>query len=352
MHGEMGAESSSIRIVNYSSYSVVALNSDTEHVVYTGLSHQYSFPCDVRLHSGQKLSLEKSGESSEVLSRAQKAITRTNEGNIEVLIFNSDGGFSPKINRDLLRYIRLTNTYNFTSQKYGGYTGIVAARSCSKSVWTLDRMLPPCEAVKVNGGKLCIGGAVLDVFFSGVDFSSCIKDKSEPRYKLIRNQSTRSVEVGSDGMFATNRPVPPAFMFTSIKLPYLFDDLVKIDGEFFPFPVNGERFVGGFILSSEEWEENDQYRAGDIRDDPRWCLALCNNSSSKLTVTLKSGKQKIVDTGVFAEYRDVTEIKTPNGSPLGYLTAVGEARCGACLFTVTQKDSTTVRIDVCDVIGG
>ena len=348
----MGAESSSVRIVNYSAFHVIALNMDRKHPVYTGTSHQYFFPCSVLLESGLKLSLLEGDKATEVVSHSQKVITRANERNLEVLIFNADGGFSPKIDRDLLQYIRLSGVHNFTHQKRGGYIGIVDARSCSKSVGTLDRMLPFDGAVKVKSGKLCAKGAILDIFFSEDDCFCCIKDESETRYKLIRNHSSRPVEVGSDGMFTVNRPAPPATIFTSIKLPYLFDDLVKIDGEFFPFPVSGERFVKGFILSSKEWDDDDRYRVGEIHDDPRWCLALSNNSSSKLTVTLKSGKQKVVNTGVFVEYRDVAEIKTPDGSALGYLTAVGEMRCGACLFNVTQKDSVTARIDVCDVVGG
>lgn len=62
-------------------------------------------------------------------------------------------------------------------------------------------------------------------------------------------------------------------------------------------------------------------------------------------------QKKIIDTGVFVEYKDIKEIKTFDGIPLNYHNSFGNVTCGECHFNITQQDTITTRIDVSDIIG-
>ena len=139
---------------------------------------------------------------------------------------------------------------------------------------------------------------------------------------------------------------------------YCATDKLLIDDELVEFPKTGNLYIKGFILnvipikSTGDMHPTQQYYNGRILDDPKYKLALQNNSNKKLTITLKNGKQKIVDSGVFIEYKDVHEIKIYDGTPLGYFTAFGIIPCGEFIFNITQQDPITTKIIVSEMIGG
>lgn len=334
-----------VRVVNYSIYPVKL----REHQINVGSEASSNLPCYVTTISNKRIDIFAACTES---CEGQKVVVREEEDGFIVMVFNEDGGFSPKVQRSLLKYIKLNKVVNLSSKKQCGVTGYMKPYSICINR-TLDEVLPtPDEKLTVTNGKLCFRGAIADVIFSERTCTCMIKDANAMRFKIIYNESSRLVILSSRGTYLDSE-AEPGYKYACLDDSYLYSDVLKIEGVEVPFPTSGSLLVRGFILTTEEYPDDRQYRVGRIRDDPRWKLVLVNGSRCKLTVTLKNGKQKIVDAGVFVEYEDVLEIKTSTGISFTYATiGVGVIPIGSYVVTVTQHDHVTTKIEVGDVVGG
>lgn len=339
---------SSVTIVNYSTYSVQLQKADyADQLVPACTSCPASLPCSVITLSGQQLAVT---EEMNRITESQQVVMREKAGNWYVLIFNADGGFSSEVKVDLLQHVCLDKVVNLSSRRHGRK----ATRYDARSIYTVDETLcdlvPSTGELSVKDGRICIRDSTVDLFFSLQNPQVCycyLKDEGEIRLKTVRNDSSHPVTLSSRDTYRDETVQPNTFRQRPV---YVESDHVKIEGQCLPFPVEGCTAAGGFLLSVSG---NPGQLCGIIRDDPKWKLALSNSSGRKLTITLKSGKQKVVDSGVFVEYRDVAEVKTPDGTALGYLgMTAARAVLGGCLFLRSQEDSVTTRIDVKDAVGG
>lgn len=358
----MGNTATSINVVNYSSYQVVLTQSEGKYNVCSGAYQRHYLPCDITLATGNVLSI--SNEDHQEIDIEQKVVTIASDTDpIVVLIFNADGGFDSKLDKDLLQHIKLTITFNYASRAQGNKKGYMLPYTISYAAETLDKAVR--SNVSVINGRLCCGKAFIELHFQSISppgkhlpdqkkGTRCfcyIKDVDAPRYSIIKNLSSQTVKL-CNGSLKTKALIIPPRRNGVTYIPSYLPDTISVSESTCLLPSDFLSFEG-LLVSSQECPIDKRYRIGTITDNPRWNLALCNNSSYKLTVTLKSGKQKVVDKEVFVEYREVTEIKTSDGTTLGYDTvALGDIECGECLFTITQQDTTTIHIGVCDRVGG
>ena len=335
------AAASYVDVVNYSSYPVTS----RAGVVLPGTMQYYCVPCSIFLESGNRITVENTVQTQveEYTSEMQKVVTRCDGGQMKILVFNTVGGFDCSVQHSLLSHIKVSEVYNHTGRMYDAY-GSYGGWNAEPDCW-LSNVVG--KNMQVKDGMIHSRRAGVFLIFSQDGCRCYLRDPNEPLYIAVKNLSSRSVAMTYHKM--TGRQNLPAGRTLSSH-PWV-RDIVFSDGQEYAFPAAigcDHPQADGLLLRSELDTDDDRYRVGIITDNPRWCLALRNESAYKLTITLRlRNKQKIVDSGVYVEYCDVVEIRTPCGTALGYLTAcAGDVLIDGCRFRVSQRDVTTTLIEV------